>query len=128
MCMFPALFAMLLLKGCCLFDFYMFMCKDGWESRWVKSDWKRSEGKAGSFKHTAGKWSADPDDKGLCFTSVLWQIGSFIAQKFKYKFKEFEIDDPKKEKKSKPERGPYLDSKGRMTEILVCKKMENGGI
>ncbi|KAJ8639377.1 hypothetical protein MRB53_016071 [Persea americana] len=39
--------------------------EDGWESRWVKSDWKRSEGKAGSFKHTAGKWSADPDDKGI---------------------------------------------------------------
>lgn len=34
----------------------------------------------------------------------------------------------KRKKKSKPERGPYLDSKGRMTEILVCKKMENGGI
>ncbi|XP_058094240.1 calreticulin-3-like isoform X3 [Magnolia sinica] len=36
---------------------------DGWESRWVKSDWKRSEGKAGSFKHTAGKWAGAPDDK-----------------------------------------------------------------
>jgi calreticulin len=43
--------------------------KDGWESRWVKSDWKKSEGKAGSFKHTAGKWSGDPDDKGI--TSLL---------------------------------------------------------
>lgn len=39
--------------------------KDGWHRRWVKSDWKRSEGKAGSFKHTAGKWSGDPDDKGV---------------------------------------------------------------
>ena len=39
--------------------------KDGWQSRWVKSDWKKSEGKAGSFKHTAGKWPGDPDDKGL---------------------------------------------------------------
>ncbi|KAK1267245.1 Calreticulin-3 [Acorus gramineus] len=38
---------------------------DGWESRWVKSDWKKSEGKAGSFKHTAGKWAGDPDDKGI---------------------------------------------------------------
>lgn len=28
------------------------------------SDWKRSEGKAGLFKHTAGKWSGDPDDRG----------------------------------------------------------------
>ncbi|KAF5465398.1 hypothetical protein F2P56_015411 [Juglans regia] len=39
--------------------------EDGWKSRWVLSDWKRSEGKAGTFKHTAGKWSADPDDRGL---------------------------------------------------------------
>ncbi|GMY32575.1 calreticulin-3-like isoform X1 [Fagus crenata] len=39
--------------------------QDGWKSRWVLSDWKRSEGKAGTFKHTAGKWSADPDDKGI---------------------------------------------------------------
>ncbi|KAI3836292.1 hypothetical protein MKX03_031576 [Papaver bracteatum] len=39
--------------------------EDGWASRWVKSDWKRSEGKAGSWKHTAGTWSGDPDDKGL---------------------------------------------------------------
>ncbi|KAJ3678181.1 hypothetical protein LUZ60_001984 [Juncus effusus] len=42
---------------------------DGWEKRWVKSDWKRSEGKAGSFKHTAGKWAADPDDKGIQTTT-----------------------------------------------------------
>ncbi|XP_077225168.1 calreticulin-3-like [Tasmannia lanceolata] len=39
--------------------------EDGWESHWVKSDWKRSQGKAGSFKHTPGKWSGDPDDKGI---------------------------------------------------------------
>ncbi|XP_015886601.3 calreticulin-3 [Ziziphus jujuba] len=39
--------------------------EDGWKSRWILSDWKRSEGKAGTFKHTAGKWSADPDDKGI---------------------------------------------------------------
>ncbi|WRX24093.1 Calreticulin/calnexin - like 4 [Theobroma cacao] len=39
--------------------------EDGWQSRWVKSDWKRTEGKAGGFKHTAGKWSGDPDDKGI---------------------------------------------------------------
>ncbi|TYK29644.1 calreticulin-3 [Cucumis melo var. makuwa] len=39
--------------------------EDGWKSRWVLSDWKRSEGKAGTFKHTAGKWAGDPDDKGI---------------------------------------------------------------
>ncbi|KAJ4748205.1 Calreticulin [Rhynchospora pubera] len=42
---------------------------EGWESRWVRSDWKRSEGKAGSFRHTAGKWSGDPDDKGIQTTT-----------------------------------------------------------
>ncbi|CAI0438937.1 unnamed protein product [Linum tenue] len=42
---------------------------EGWEGRWVKSDWKRSEGKAGTFKHTAGKWSGDPDDKGIQTTN-----------------------------------------------------------
>ncbi|GJM92311.1 hypothetical protein PR202_ga08773 [Eleusine coracana subsp. coracana] len=39
--------------------------EDGWETRWVQSDWKRSEGKAGKFKHTAGRYSGDPDDKGI---------------------------------------------------------------
>lgn len=48
-----------------LFFDFLLLNKDGWQSRWVKSDWKKSEGKAGSFKHTAGKWSGDPDDKGI---------------------------------------------------------------
>eukprot|EP00249_Psilotum_nudum_P005836 c19267_g1_i1 orf=543-1841(-) len=39
--------------------------EDGWESRWVKSNWKKSEGLAGNWLHTAGKWYADPDDKGI---------------------------------------------------------------
>ncbi|CAM6091748.1 unnamed protein product [Calypogeia fissa] len=39
--------------------------EDGWESRWVKSDWKRSEGLAGNWVHTAGKWHADELDKGI---------------------------------------------------------------
>lgn len=57
---------------------FMLMCEDGWESCWVKSDWKRSEGKGGSFKHTAGKWSADPVDKGLCFTSFDSKLYSLL--------------------------------------------------
>ena len=35
------------------------------------SDWKRAEGKAGTFKYTAGKWSADPDDKGTQVTFII---------------------------------------------------------
>jgi len=31
----------------------------------VKSDWKRSQGQAGTFRHTAGTYSGDPDDKGI---------------------------------------------------------------
>ncbi|KAL8159223.1 hypothetical protein V2J09_000760 [Rumex salicifolius] len=38
---------------------------DGWQSRWVTSDWKSNEGKAGYFKHTAGKWAGDFEDKGI---------------------------------------------------------------
>lgn len=37
----------------------------GWESRWVQSDWKRSEGLNGNFVHTAGKWYGDENDKGI---------------------------------------------------------------
>ncbi|PPD95913.1 hypothetical protein GOBAR_DD07058 [Gossypium barbadense] len=48
-----------------LLGFWSFLAVNGWQSRWVKSDWKKSEGKAGSFKHTPGKWSGDPDDKGI---------------------------------------------------------------
>mmetsp|Transcript_114396 Transcript_114396/g.202771 ORF Transcript_114396/g.202771 Transcript_114396/m.202771 type:complete len:393 (+) Transcript_114396:68-1246(+) len=39
---------------------------DSWESRWVKSEWKKSEGTAGDFTLSAGKFFADEkEDKGL---------------------------------------------------------------
>ncbi|XP_041020313.1 calreticulin [Juglans microcarpa x Juglans regia] len=38
---------------------------DGWESRWVKSDWKKDEDVAGEWNYTAGKWHGDPNDKGI---------------------------------------------------------------
>ncbi|KAM1535535.1 hypothetical protein ACFX1S_014633 [Malus domestica] len=31
----------------------------------MTSDGKNNEGKAGSFKHTAGKWPSDHNDKGI---------------------------------------------------------------
>jgi calreticulin len=48
----------------------------------VESDWKRSEGKAGRFKHTAGRYSGDPDDKGLLFVpaALLFQSTVYIQQ------------------------------------------------
>lgn len=39
--------------------------KDGWEKRWVKSDWKKDDNTAGEWKHTAGNWSGDANDKGM---------------------------------------------------------------
>jgi len=35
---------------------------EGWESRWVKSTWKESEGSQGKWELAAGKWG---DDKGI---------------------------------------------------------------
>lgn len=46
----------------------------------MKSDWKRSEGKAGSFKHTAGKWAGDPDDKGT-LTLIISFLEVFMCVK-----------------------------------------------
>ncbi|XP_050381326.1 calreticulin isoform X2 [Argentina anserina] len=39
--------------------------EDGWESRWVKSDWKKDENLAGEWNFTSGKWNGDADDKGI---------------------------------------------------------------
>ena len=36
----------------------------------MKSDWKKSQGQAGTFRHTAGTYSGDPDDKGECYSWV----------------------------------------------------------
>ncbi|CAN6308627.1 unnamed protein product [Urochloa humidicola] len=38
---------------------------DGWEARWVKSDWKKDDNTAGEWNHTSGKWNGDADDKGI---------------------------------------------------------------
>ncbi|KAM1038648.1 hypothetical protein ACFX13_034039 [Malus domestica] len=39
--------------------------EDGWDKRWVKSDWKREEGLAGEWNYTSGKWNGDANDKGI---------------------------------------------------------------
>jgi len=39
---------------------------DDWESRWVKSAWKESEGTSGKWSLAAGKWSKDEqEDRGI---------------------------------------------------------------
>lgn len=44
---------------------------DGWEDRWVKSDWKKDDNTAGEWNHTSGKWNGDADDKGEASTLPL---------------------------------------------------------
>nr|CAN69651.1 hypothetical protein VITISV_010536 [Vitis vinifera] len=38
---------------------------DGWENKWVKSEWKKDENMAGEWNYTSGKWHGDPNDKGI---------------------------------------------------------------
>jgi len=38
---------------------------DGWESRWTSSKWKEGEDQQGKWVAAAGKWTKDPEDKGL---------------------------------------------------------------
>jgi len=35
---------------------------DGWQSRWVVSDWKKSEGTAGEWKRVTGDWYGNKED------------------------------------------------------------------
>mmetsp|Transcript_22515 Transcript_22515/g.29454 ORF Transcript_22515/g.29454 Transcript_22515/m.29454 type:complete len:394 (-) Transcript_22515:421-1602(-) len=38
---------------------------DGWEDRWVESTSWKSKSEMGKWKHTAGDWYGDEDDKGI---------------------------------------------------------------
>merc|ERR1719387_2004858 len=58
--------------GCCLLSaacgkVYFSETFDGdWESRWVKSTWKESEGTQGKWQSNAGKWFKDEkEDAGM---------------------------------------------------------------
>lgn len=60
----------------------------GWESRWVKSTAKGAD--AGEFDTSAGKYSADPSDKGLRTTqdARFYQISSALPKSFSNKGKD----------------------------------------
>ncbi|XP_068636740.1 calreticulin-like [Aristolochia californica] len=45
--------------------FFEELFEEGWDKRWIKSDWKKDENMAGEWRHTSGKWSGDHDDKGI---------------------------------------------------------------
>uniref|UniRef100_A0A0E0P2U8 Uncharacterized protein n=1 Tax=Oryza rufipogon TaxID=4529 RepID=A0A0E0P2U8_ORYRU len=38
---------------------------NGWEDRWVKSEWKKEDNTVGEWNHTAGKWNGDTNNKGI---------------------------------------------------------------
>ena len=38
---------------------------DGWEDRWVKSEWKKEDNTVGEWNHSAGKWNGDTNNKGI---------------------------------------------------------------
>ncbi|KAJ8447787.1 hypothetical protein Cgig2_015150 [Carnegiea gigantea] len=65
----PRAFSLILLLSLFAFTsakvFFEERFDDEWEKRWVKSDWKRDENMAGEWNYTAGKWNADPNDKGI---------------------------------------------------------------
>jgi hypothetical protein len=56
----------------------------------VKSDWKKSQGQAGTFRHTAGTYSGDPDDKGegLFMSAILCAVRGAYSSTL-YLFLEF---------------------------------------
>jgi hypothetical protein len=56
---------------CSLCMYHWLNAKDGWESRWVKSDWKKDENVAGEWNYTAGKWHGDPNDKGTVLNFMI---------------------------------------------------------
>ena len=59
---------------------FYYYYEDGWESRWVKSSWKKSEGAAGDWIHTPGKWHGDPEDKGAGFIILWFHVDCFLIQ------------------------------------------------
>jgi hypothetical protein len=60
------------LTKCSLCMYHWLNAKDGWESRWVKSDWKKDENVAGEWNYTAGKWHGDPNDKGTLLNCMIF--------------------------------------------------------
>jgi len=68
--------------------------KDGWESRWVVSNWKKADGTAGTWDLSAGTYYKDPEaDKGLHTTqdARFYAISSKFAEPFSNKGKRLVI-------------------------------------
>jgi len=66
---------------------------DGWESRWVKSTNKESEGTQGEWAVSAGKYSGVPENKGLQTTqdARFYQISAALPEEFSNKDKDLVV-------------------------------------
>jgi len=66
---------------------------DSWKDRWVTSSWKKSDGEAGEFVHSAGEWAADLNDKGLQTSqdARFYDISSKVPTPFSNKGKTFVV-------------------------------------
>jgi len=65
--------------------FYKEQFGDGWSSRWVKSSWKKNDGTAGDWQHTAGDWYGDKnEDAGIMTTpdARFYAISSKLPKSF----------------------------------------------
>jgi len=74
--------------------FYKETFDESWQSRWVVSDWKKSEGTAGKWTHTAGNWYGDKDaDKGIQTSedARFYAISSKIPKPFTNKGKDLVV-------------------------------------
>jgi len=76
---------------------------DSWKSRWVVSNWKKSDGTAGDWKHTAGDFYGDAqEDKGIQTNpdARFYAASSKIPQEFSNKGKvlvlQFQVRHPQK--------------------------------
>ncbi|KAL8171750.1 hypothetical protein V2J09_023554 [Rumex salicifolius] len=64
----PSVLCLLLLSLCAISSAKVFFeerFEEGWENRWVKSEWKKDENMAGEWNFTSGKWNGDSNDKGI---------------------------------------------------------------
>eukprot|EP00455_Lapot_gusevi_P022058 TRINITY_DN229_c0_g1_i5.p1 TRINITY_DN229_c0_g1~~TRINITY_DN229_c0_g1_i5.p1 ORF type:complete len:418 (-),score=216.11 TRINITY_DN229_c0_g1_i5:93-1346(-) len=76
---------------------------DSWKDRWVVSNWKKDEGTAGTWKHTAGDWYGDKEaDKGIQTgeDARFYAISSKISEPFSNEGKDlvlqFSVKHPQK--------------------------------
>lgn len=87
-------YALLLLAGCfsaaTATVYFEEKFDDTWKERWTVSDWKKDDGSAGEWIHSAGKYYADAEDKGIKTSpdARFYAISAPLTESFDNKDKE----------------------------------------